>query len=121
MWRELRERAEWKFFAILPRADRRLAVAWWAALLLRGLLPVVFAVAMGALVAAVQRGNSLAAPLATAGAVFILLQVLVPVHLAISRNLGSRVARNAVDFGIRFVTHLGSRRTRSTVHGKNRS
>ena len=29
------------------RADRRLAVAWWAVLVLRGLLPAVFAIAMG--------------------------------------------------------------------------
>jgi len=27
MWRRLRERGEWKFFAVLPRADRGLALA----------------------------------------------------------------------------------------------
>jgi ABC-type multidrug transport system fused ATPase/permease subunit len=53
---------------------------------------VVFAVAMGALVGAVQRGESLASPLAVAGVVFVLLQVLAPVHVALSANLGSRVA-----------------------------
>jgi ABC-type multidrug transport system fused ATPase/permease subunit len=92
MLSRLRERAEWKFFAVLPRADRALASAWWAVLLLRGVLPAGFALAMGALVAAVQRGEGLAAPLAAAGAAFILLQVLHPVHQAISANLGSRVA-----------------------------
>jgi ABC-type multidrug transport system fused ATPase/permease subunit len=92
MLRRLRERAEWKFFAVLPRADRRLALEWWAVLVLRGLLPVAFAVAMGLLVAAVQRSESLATPLAVVGAVFILLQVLAPIHQAISANLGSRVA-----------------------------
>jgi ATP-binding cassette, subfamily B, bacterial len=92
MLRRLRERAEWKFFAVLPRADRGLASAWWGVLLLRGLLPAGFAVAMGALVGAVQRGDSLAGPLAVVGVVFVFLQVLVPVHLAISSNLGSRVA-----------------------------
>jgi hypothetical protein len=35
----LRDRAEWKFFAALPRANRRLAVAWWLILLVRGALP----------------------------------------------------------------------------------
>jgi len=88
----LRNRAEWKFFGVLPRADRGLAFAWWAVLLLRGVLPAGFAIAMGALVGAVQRGDSLAAPLAVAGAVFVLLQVLAPVHQALSANLGSRVA-----------------------------
>jgi ABC-type multidrug transport system fused ATPase/permease subunit len=92
MRRRLRERAEWRFFAVLPRADGRLAFAWWTVLLVRGVLPAGFAVAMGALVAAVQRGGSLAAPLAVVGVVFVLLQTLHPVHQAISYNLGSRVA-----------------------------
>jgi ABC-type multidrug transport system fused ATPase/permease subunit len=92
MLRRLRERAEWQFFAALPRADGRLAFAWWAVLLLRGLLPAAFAVAMGALVAAVLRGGSLAAPLVVVGVVFVLLQTLHPLHQAISANLGSRLA-----------------------------
>jgi ATP-binding cassette subfamily B protein len=92
MLHRLRERPEWKFFAVLPRADRGLASAWWAVLLLRGVLPAGFAVAMGGLVAAVQRGEGLAGPLAVVSVVFILLQVLVPVHQAIGANLGSRVA-----------------------------
>jgi ATP-binding cassette, subfamily B, bacterial len=90
--RRLRERPEWKFFAVLPRADRALALAWWAVLVLRGVLPVVFAIAMGVLVAAVQGGRPLSLPLAILGAVFVLLQVLTPVHAALSANLGSRVA-----------------------------
>ncbi len=85
-------RPEWQFFAVLPRADGWLALAWWAVLLLRGLLPAVFAIAMGALVGAVQRGESLAAPLSVVGVVFVLLQVLHPIHQALSTNLGSRVA-----------------------------
>ena len=92
MLSRLRERAEWKFFAVLPRADGRLALAWWTVLLLRGLLPAGFAIAVGALVGAVQRGDGLAVPLAVVGAVFVLLQVLHPIHQAISANLGSRVA-----------------------------
>jgi ATP-binding cassette, subfamily B, bacterial len=88
----LRERQEWKFFAVLPRADGALAAAWWAILVLRGALPAVFAVAMGALVGAVQRGADLAGPLAAVGAVFVLLQVLAPIHQAIGANLGDRTA-----------------------------
>ena len=88
----LRERNEWKFFGVLPKADRLLAVAWWVVLVLRGVLPAVFAVAMGVLVAAVQRGDNLAGPLTFVGAVFVLLQVLTPIHQAISANLGDRTA-----------------------------
>jgi ATP-binding cassette, subfamily B, bacterial len=91
MWR-WRERAEWKFFAVLPKADPGLAVAWWAVLVLRGVLPAAFAIAMGALVAAVQHGADLAAPLALVGVVFVLLQVLGPIHRATSANLGDRTA-----------------------------
>jgi ATP-binding cassette, subfamily B, bacterial len=90
--RGLRERQEWKFFGVLPQADRALAVAWWVVLALRGVLPAVFAIAMGVLVGAVQRGNGLAAPLALVGVVFVLLQVLTPIHTAISANLGDRTA-----------------------------
>jgi len=90
--RRLTDRKEWKFFAVLPKADPPLAAAWWTVLLLRGVLPAAFAIAMGVLVGAVQGGHSLAAPLAFAGAVFVLLQVLSPIHQAISSNLGDRTA-----------------------------
>src|SRR5438445_4576822 len=88
----LRERQEWKFFSVLPRADRRLAIAWWTVLILRGLLPAGFAIAMGVLIGAVQHGNSLTGPLTFAGVVFVLLQILKPIHTAISANLGDRTA-----------------------------
>ncbi len=86
----LRGRAEWQFFAVLPKADRRLATAWWVLLVLRGLLPAGFAVAMGQLVGAVQHEESLAGPLTVTGVVFVLLQVLGPIHVAVSANLGDR-------------------------------
>ncbi len=91
-FRALTSRNEWKFFSVLPKADGLLAFLWWFALLLRGLLPAGFAIAMGLLVGAVQRGDSLAAPLAMVGTVFVLLQVLSPLHQAIGQNLGSRLA-----------------------------
>ena len=92
MIRHLTERKEWKFFGVLPKADRGMAIAWWVALILRGVLPAVFAVATGVLVGAAQRGDNLSGPLALAGAVFVLLQVLTPIHQAISANLGDRTA-----------------------------
>ncbi len=92
MFRRLRERNEWTFFAVLPKADRLLALAWWTVLLLRGVLPAFFAIAMGALVSAVQRGGSLGVALTLIGIVFILLQVLAPLHQTIGANLGDRTA-----------------------------
>ena len=92
MLETLRERKEWKFFAVLPRVDRPLAVAWWTVLVLRGLLPAGFAIATGGLVGAVERGDALAGPLAFVGVLFVLLQVLSPIHQAQSANLGDRSA-----------------------------
>jgi ABC-type multidrug transport system fused ATPase/permease subunit len=87
-----RTKPVWQFFAVLPRAAPGLTAAWWAALLLRGLLPAALAVATGALVGAAQRGGDLGRPLAVTGVVFVLLQVLAPLERAVSANLGSRVA-----------------------------
>src|SRR5207249_11433242 len=47
---------------------------------------------MGVLVAAVQRGGGLSGPLTLVGAVFVLLQVLSPIHQATGANLGDRTA-----------------------------
>ncbi len=88
----LRRRTEWVFFVALSRADPALASGWWTALVLRGVLPAVFAVAMGALVGAVQRGDNLAAPLVFTGATFLLLQIVAPIHQVLSNNLGDRTA-----------------------------
>ena len=92
MIRKLKARPEWKFFGVLPKANRVLALAWWGVLLLRGLLPACFAVAMGLLVGAITRSSSLATPLALVGTLFFLLQVLAPLHQVISMNLGSQTS-----------------------------
>ncbi len=89
---KLTERDDWKFAGALMSADPRLATAWWSILTLRGVLPAVFSIAMGTLVAAVQNGSSMGASLAVVGVVFVLLQVLGPVHRAVGANLGSRTA-----------------------------
>ena len=86
------QRNEWKFFSVLPKADLGLAAAWWMLLILRGVLPAVFAVAMGALVAAVQSGAAVGGMLGFVGALFIVLQMAAPIHLAVSYNLGDRTA-----------------------------
>ena len=88
----LRTRQEWKFLAILPRANPLLALVWWSVLVVRGLLPALFAIAMGLLVGAVQADGGLVWPLAGVGSVFVLLQVLPPLHLAAGANLGSAAA-----------------------------
>src|SRR3984893_10136888 len=92
MLKRLRERNELKFFGVLPQADGRLAFVWWLVLLLRGVLPAVFAIAMGALVGGVQRGVARTGPFVLTGVVFVLLQVLFPFQTAVSHNLGDMTA-----------------------------
>jgi ABC-type multidrug transport system fused ATPase/permease subunit len=92
VFERLRARNEWKLFAVLPRADHTLAAVWWVMLVLRGVLPAVFAIAMGTLVAALERGDRLAEGLALVGTVFVLLQILTPIHQAVGANLGDRTA-----------------------------
>jgi ATP-binding cassette subfamily B protein len=88
----LRKRKEWKFFGALSGGGRALTIAWWFLLVSRGALPGLFSISMGVLVGAVQRGSSLVVPLAVAGVVFVLLQILSPIHRAVGANLGSRTA-----------------------------
>ena len=85
-------RKEWKFFSVLPKAAPGLAVAWWLLLIVRGVMPAVLAVAMGGLVTAAQNGSAVGYQLAVVGALFILLQIVAPIHLAVSWNLGDRTA-----------------------------
>ena len=92
LFQRLRQRPEWMFFAALPKADARLALAWWAVVVLHGILPALFAIAMGILVGAVQTGDSLTGPLGLIGVLFVLLQVVTPLQTAVSHNLGDRTA-----------------------------
>src|SRR5207253_2382076 len=88
----LRSRKEWNVFAVLLKASKSLAFAWWFVLVLRGALPALFAIAMGSLIGAVSSGAALRGPLAFVGVIFILLQVASPIHRAIGANLGSVLA-----------------------------
>ena len=82
----------WELASVLPRADRALAILWWTLLILRGTLPALFAIAMGALVAAMENRACLTLPLALTGTIFVLLQILPPMHQAAGANLGNRTS-----------------------------
>src|SRR5215813_9897623 len=90
--RRIRERQELQLAAALWHADRPNAAGWWSLLAVRGLLPAGFSVATGVLVGAIQHNASLAVPLIVVGVLFILLQVLGPLHTALSANLGDRTS-----------------------------
>ncbi|MCE2424084.1 MAG: ABC transporter ATP-binding protein [Pseudomonadales bacterium] len=92
MLERLRARDELRLIRVLYRADPALAGLWWTLLVARGLLPALFAIAMGLLIGAVQADGDLVAPLAVVGTVFVLVQVLSPVHQAVGANLGDRTA-----------------------------
>ena len=76
---------------LLHQAHLSLAVAWWLLLIGRGLLPALLAVAMGTLIGAVERQSDLHEPLILLGSFFVLVQVLPPLHLVVSKNLGDHV------------------------------
>jgi ATP-binding cassette, subfamily B, bacterial len=88
----LRARQEFQLAAALKRADPAMAAGWWSLLTLRGLLPAAFSIATGVLVSVVQHHQNLGVALAVVGVLFILLQVLGPLHTALSANLGDRTA-----------------------------
>src|SRR5579863_8344606 len=90
--RRLRVRQELHLAAALSRADRPMATGWWSLLGVRGLLPAGFSIATGVLVGAIEHRASLAVPLIVVGVLFVLLQVLGPLHTALSANLGDRTA-----------------------------
>jgi ATP-binding cassette, subfamily B, bacterial len=90
--RRLRARQELRLAVALKRADPAMATGWWTLLALRGLLPAAFSIATGVLVAAVEHHQGLGVALAVVGVLFILLQVLGPLHTALSANLGDRTA-----------------------------
>src|SRR5437867_860333 len=92
MMQRLQDRNEWKFFSVLPKASHALAAVWWLLVGLRGVLPAVFAIAMGIVVRSVQHGESLISPLLFSSVVFLLIQILAPIHQSVGANLGDRTA-----------------------------
>jgi ATP-binding cassette subfamily B protein len=67
-----------------------LAAAWWVLIIARGALPAIFAIAMGALVGAVDAGASLGGPLAAAGITFLLMNAFQPLHGTVGSVLGAK-------------------------------
>ncbi|MEU0517199.1 ABC transporter ATP-binding protein [Streptosporangium sp. NPDC006007] len=88
----LRGRDEIVFFAFLSRVHAGLAGAWWLLIIVRGVLPAVLTILIGELVGAVEQSLPLAEPLAATGTVFVLIQLLAPVHAQMCGNLGDRLA-----------------------------
>lgn len=89
--RRLTGSAEWRFLRVVWQAAPAQSAVWWGLVLLRGLLPSAFTLAVGLLVGTLQRHQPVLAPLALVGAAFILMNALAPVHEAVSGLLG-RVA-----------------------------
>ncbi|MGW5877960.1 ABC transporter ATP-binding protein [Nocardiopsis terrae] len=87
-----RARREWVFFATLWKSHPALTAAWWALILFQGVLPAVFVVAVGVLVGAVADGAPLRTPLLLIGVVFVLMQVMTPLHNQVGALLGEHVS-----------------------------
>ena len=97
-WVRFRDSAECQLlFRVIWQADRRLAAAWWALIVVRAALPPALAVSIGWLVGAVAGGGSLVLPLAAVGVLFALLQTLGPLHSELASNLGDRTAARLQD------------------------
>jgi ATP-binding cassette, subfamily B, bacterial len=87
----------WTLVAALHQAHPRTTVAWLAMTVVRGLLPPVIAVTSGVLVTAVTGRTSLVLPLTTMALLFVTAQVVGPVHLGLSNDLGDRAAASFHD------------------------
>jgi ATP-binding cassette, subfamily B, bacterial len=88
----LREREEWQFFAVLPKAHGPLAAAWWTLTVLRGVLPALFGIGVGLLIGAVAGHGPVAPALLASGALFVVIQVLAPLHAQVGANLGDHLS-----------------------------
>lgn len=88
----MRKRQELQLAAALWHADPPMAAGWWTLLIGRGLLPAGFAIATGVVVGAIDARAALGLPLLAVAVVFVLMQVLGPLHTALSANLGDRTA-----------------------------
>ena len=92
MVQRVRKSAEYQFLLLLTRVDGRLGGAWWLLILLRAVLPAVFALSMGSLITAVNDGQQVGASLYALGGLFIAMQTLPPLHAAISANLAAKTS-----------------------------
>ena len=83
--------AEYRFLALITRVDVNLGVGWWLMIVLRAVLPAMFAISMGSLITAVNTGHEVGNSLIVVGLLFVAMQTLPPVHAAISSNLAAKI------------------------------
>src|SRR4051794_17606424 len=102
---DLRGRPATRFFVTITRDVPGFAVAWWAVLLVRALVPAGLAVATGVLVGRVESGGALTGPLVAFGVLFVLSQVGPPLHQVVGMLLGHHVS-NALNARL-MTTTLG--------------
>ena len=81
------------FIRALWRAHRGLATAWWILLLAQAILPAMFAYEVGALIGA----DDPTGPLIGLGTVFVLMQILAPLHGQVGTNLGDHLSAHLQD------------------------
>jgi ATP-binding cassette, subfamily B, bacterial len=81
------------FAGALWRAHRGLATVWWILVLAQAMLPAAFAYEVGSLIGAADKTG----PLIGLGAVFLLMQILAPVHGQVSTNLGAHLSSRLQD------------------------
>jgi ATP-binding cassette subfamily B protein len=98
------------FIGAVWRAHRGLAAAWWILVLAQAILPAAFAYEVGALIGA----QSPTGPLIGLGTVFLLMQILAPLHAQVGTNLGDHLSSRLQDrlvkaaTGPAGITHLES-------------
>ncbi|WP_112238871.1 ABC transporter ATP-binding protein [Kribbella monticola] len=78
-------------FVVVWRSSPLLALLWWLCIVVRGLMPVVFAYAVGSLVTSVSAGTGTTASLTLVAGAFAVMQVAGPFHAQVGANLGLRV------------------------------
>ncbi|MBB5895009.1 ABC transporter ATP-binding protein [Kutzneria kofuensis] len=81
------------FIRALWRAHRGLAAAWWILLLAQAILPAAFAYTTGALISATEPTT----PLIGLATVFLLMQILAPLHAQVGTNLGDHLSSRLQD------------------------
>lgn len=74
------------------RTSRPLAVAWWGLVIVRGVLPAVLTLGLGALLRAVEAGTSTGPSLVVVAGTFALLGVATPIHTQVGAILGDRTS-----------------------------
>ena len=88
----LRDRAPMALARATWQASKPLAVAWWTLVVIRGALPAVLTLGLGALLADVEAGASTATSLTIVAGSFAVLGVSTPIHTQLGAILGERTS-----------------------------